>query len=180
MRLADLPTVPWTSALGSDLLSEAELKPAFDKAGQPSHLVAYVSNTLFQNMYGPYAWSGVFISGLWLLFTRTSSGYLVLCKTTGLRIECVFACGPLDTPIVSFFRRGRKIATSSVKGLTLDELEWDDRGVHWLSRRLVRFIQNETSPGISEWMQSNPHPIIHILPERALPKDFRSAAVNLQ
>lgn len=180
MRLADLPMVPWTSELGSELLNNTELKTAYDKAGHPSHLVAYISNASFQSMYGPHAWTSVFHSGLWLLFSRTSSGYLVICRTSGLRYECVFACGPLDTPVVSFFRRGRKIATSSVKSLTLDELEWDDRGVHWLARRLVRFIQNETGPGINEWIRSNSHPSIHILPERALPRDFRSAAVQLQ
>lgn len=180
MRLADLSMVPWTSELGSELLSNTEIKTAYDKFGQPTHLVAYISNASFQSMYGSYAWTSVFISGLWLLFSRTSSGYAVVCRTTGLQFECVFACGPLDIPVVSFFRRGRKIATSTVKGLTLDELEWDDRGVHWLSRRLVRFVLNESGPGLGEWVRSNNQPSIHISPERALPRDFRAAAVNLQ
>ncbi|NBO37959.1 hypothetical protein EBU99_05185 [bacterium] len=180
MRLADLSMVPWTNELGSDLLTNTELKTAYDALGRPTHLVAYLSNASFQSMYGAHAWSSVFISGLWLLFSRTSSGYLVTCRTTGTRYECVFASGQLDIPEVSFFRRGRRIATSKVRNLSLDELEWDDRGIHWLARRLVRFIENEMGPGVREWVQSNNHVSVHILPERALPKDFRAAAVTLQ
>jgi hypothetical protein len=179
MRLADLPLVPWTNELGSELLSNAELKTAYDKTGQPTHLVAYISNSSFQCLYGPQAWTSVFISGLWLLFSRAASGYIVLCRTTGLKFECSFACGPLQFAIVSFFRRGRKIATSTVKGLTLSELEWDDHGIHWLSKRLVRLIRTETGPGLNDWIQGNSHLSVHILPERALPQDFRAAAVQL-
>jgi hypothetical protein len=180
MRIADLSVVPWTNELGSDLLCNTELKTAYDKLGRPSHLVAYLSNAHFQSMYGPHAWSSVFISGLWLLFSRTHSGYQVSCRTTGTRFECIFACGALEHPEVSFFRLGRKLATSVVKGLSLDELEWDDRGVHWLAKRLVRFIEKELGQGVHEWVQGNEHPSVHILPERALPKDFRASAVLLQ
>ncbi len=180
MRLADLSVVPWTNELGSDLLTNTELKTAYDSLGRPSHLVAYISNTSFQSMYGAHAWSSVFISGLWLLFSRTHSGYQITCRTTESRYECVFACGALNTPEVSFFRRGRKLVTSAVKGLSLDELEWDDRGIHWLARRIVRFIENELGQGVSEWIHGNSHPSVHILPERALPKDFRATAVILQ
>ena len=180
MRLADLSVVPWTNELGSDLLTKTELKTAYDSLGRPSHLVAYISNASFQSMYGAHAWSSVFISGLWLLFSRTHSGYQITCRTTKSRYECVFACGALNTPEVSFFRRGKKLATSAVRGLSLDELEWDDRGVHWLARRIVRYIENELGQGVSEWIHGNSHPSVHILPERALPKDFRATAVILQ
>lgn len=180
MRLADLSLVPWTTELGSDLLSQTELKTAYDKMGRPTHLVAYISNAHFQSMYGPHAWSSVFIAGLWLLFQRTPSGYNIQCRTTGQRYECIFACGAMSIPEVSFFRRGRKIATSAVKGLTLDELEWDDRGIHWLARRCLRFVTRDAGSGVGEWVRDNSHPSVHILPERALPRDFRSSAVVLQ
>ncbi|MFZ9519029.1 MAG: hypothetical protein ACO3A4_00990 [Silvanigrellaceae bacterium] len=180
MRLADLPMVPWTCEPGSEKLNNTELKTAYNKAGQPSHLVAHISNASFQSMYGPHAWTSVFTAGLWLLFSRSQSGYMVTCRTTGMRFDCVFACGPCDSPEVSIFRQGRKLSTSTVRGLTLDELEWDDRGVHWISRRLVRFILNEVGPGLREWIENIEHPNIHILPERAVPRDFRASAVDLQ
>jgi hypothetical protein len=180
MRLADLSLVPWTQEPGSELLAQTELKTAYDKLGRPTHLVAYISNASFQSMYGAHAWSSVFISGLWLLFSRTPSGYLVTCHTTGSRYECVFACGAMEHPQVSFFRLGKKLATSTVRGLSLDELEWDDTGVHWLARRLVRFIGHDHGPGMDDWVRDNSHPSVHILPERALPRDFRASAVLLQ
>lgn len=180
MRLADVLVPQLGSDHSSELLSQAELKTAYDKLGRPSHLVAYVSNTVFQSMYGARAWSSVFIAGLWFLFCRTPSGYQVTCKTTGSVYECVFACAAFDIPSVSFFRNTRKLATSLVRGLSLDELEWDDRGVRWLSKRLVRMVEQDHGQGVSLWVRDNTHPSIHILPERAIPKDFRASAVILQ
>lgn len=180
MRLADMAFPTWNSEPSTDLLSNAELKTAYDKLGRPSHLVAYVSNSVFQGMYGSRAWSSVFIAGLWFLFCRTPSGYQVTCKTTGSIYECVFACAAFGTPSVSFFRNTRKIATSHVRGLSLDELEWDDHGVRWLSKKLVRMVEQDLGQGLRAWVRDNSHPSIHILPERALPKDFRAAAVLLQ
>lgn len=180
MRMADLSMIPWISEFGSDQLYNAELKTAYDKLGRPSHLVAYLSNAHFQSMYGARAWSSVFIAGLWLLFQRAHSGYVVSCRTTGTTFECVFAKGALDLPEVSFFRRKKKLTTSVVRSLTLDELEWDDRGIHWLSKRLVRFIEKEACAGLKDWLKEQSHPSVHILPQRAQPKDFRAAAVLLQ
>lgn len=180
MRLADVAVPQWSSEATSDLFSNTELQTAYDKLGRPSHLVAYISNTVFNSMYGPRAWSSVFVGGLWFLFSRTPSGYQVTCKTTGSVYECVFACAAFDVPTVSFFRNSRKIATSHVRGLSLDELEWDDRGVRWLSKKLVRMVKADLGEGLGAWVKSNSHPSIHILPERAIPKDFRSAAVLLQ
>jgi len=92
----------------------------------------------------------------------------------------VFACAAFDIPSVSFFRNSRKIATSLVRGLSLDELEWDDRGVRWLSKKLVRMVERDHGEGLSAWVKENRHPSIHIMPERAIPRDFRATAVLLQ
>lgn len=180
MRLEDVAVPQWSSEPTSETLSNTELQTAYDKMGRPSHLVAYLSNTVFNSMYGSRAWSSVFIAGLWFLFCRTPSGYQVTCKTTGSVYECVFACAAFDIPSVSFFRNSRKIATSLVRGLSLDELEWDDRGVRWLSKKLVLMVERDHGEGLSAWVKENRHPSIHIMPERAIPRDFRATAVLLQ
>ena len=180
MRLEDMAVPQWSSEPTTEMFSNTELQTAYDKLGRPSHLVAYLSNTVFSSMYGSRAWSSVFIAGLWFLFCRTHSGYQVTCKTTGSVYECVFACAAFDIPSVSFFRNSRKIGTSLVKGLNLEELEWDDRGVRWLSKKLVRMVEHDHGEVLSAWVKDNPHPSIHILPERAIPRDFRATAVLLQ